>query len=203
MSASIPQIEPVLPPLLAMRAQLYDVLPTREGIDYRRSIGLDHATIEAECGVVIVAPVRYFPDRSFDFLEDGDNGGVPSAIIEVFDADARTIIDLCAWPLDRPDKFARALGRGEGLAIWRVLDPGSYAYSPEKALRIHKTPDSWLRSQCKGVVILNAATAPHWLASAPGHLLAENIEHGREIGRLLHPLFDPCRILAPLAREVA
>ncbi|MGC1861552.1 MAG: hypothetical protein WA733_10615 [Methylocystis sp.] len=189
--------------LLAMRAQLYDVLPTREGNAYRASLGIDHATIEAECGVVVIAPVRYFPGRSFDLIEDVDTGGVLSAIIEVFDADARTIIDLVAWPLNRPDKFARALGRGDGLAIWRVLDPGTYAYSSEKALRVHRTPDSWLRAGCQGVVILNTMSAPRWLSASPGHLLAENIEHGREIGRLLHPLFDPRRILAPLNREVA
>jgi len=190
-------------PLLAMRAQIYDVLPTRVGNAYRQSIGLDHATIEATCGVIIVAPVQYFPDRSFDLIEDGETGGVLSAIIEVFDADARTIIDLLAWPLDRPDKFARALGRGDGLAIWQVLDPGAYAYSPEKALRVHRTPEAWLHARCQGVVILNPLTAPRWLSASPGLLLAEDLNHGREIARLLHPFFDSRRILAPLAREVA
>jgi len=203
MNASLPQIEPRPTLLRAMRAQIYDVLPTREGVAYRASLGIDHATIEAACGVVVVAPVQYFPDRSFDFIEDGETGGVLSAIIEVFDADARTIIDLVAWPLGRSDKFARALGRGDGLAIWQVLDPGSYAYSAEKALRVHRTPESWLRARCQGVVILNALTAPRWLSAAPGLLLTEDLDHGREIGRLLHPLFDPSRILAPLAREVA
>ena len=203
MSASIPQIEPVLPPLLSMRAQLYDVLPTREGIAYRRSIGLDHATIEAACGCVIITPVRYFPDRSFDLLDDGETVGVLSAIIEVFDADARTIIDLCAWPLGRSDKFATAHLRGDGLGVWRVADPGSYIYSPEKALRVHRTPEGWLRARCQGVVILNTLSAPRWLSASPGLLLAEDLDHGREIARLLHPLFDPRRILAPLNREVA
>jgi hypothetical protein len=195
-------IEPGLPPLLAMRAQIYDTLPTREGNAYRASLGIDHATIEAACGVVVVAPVQYFRDRSFDLIEDGEAGFL-SAIIEVFDADARTIIDLVAWPLNRPDKFATALRRGDGLGIWQVLDAGSYAYSPERALRVHRTPESWLRARCQGVVILNTPSAPRWLAAAPGPLLAEDLDHGREIGRLLHPLFDPRRILAPLDREVA
>jgi hypothetical protein len=187
--------------LQAMRFDLYETLPTPEGCAYRRDLGTDHPTIEAECGVLVFSRIRYFPDRTFDLLDEGEAGGVLSSIIEVFDADAVTTIDLCAWPLHRPDKIATALRRADGLGMWRVANPVSYFAG--QALRVYRTPESWLRSHCQGVVILNPASAPHWLAAAPGRLLAEDLAHGRELARMLHPYFDPRRILAPLSREAA
>ena len=45
--------------LQEIRAELYETLPTRAGCDYRIWLGLDHATIAAECGVIVVTRVRY------------------------------------------------------------------------------------------------------------------------------------------------
>jgi hypothetical protein len=182
------------------RATLYAILPTPEGNAYRRELGTDFRTIEAACGCLVVAPVKYAADRTFDFLEPGDQGGVLSAVIECFDAGRVEVIDLCAWPLNRPEKFATYLGRADGLGVHAPTD--GY-YFGGGALYVFRNPEMWLRAHCYGAVILNATNAPRWLASAKGKIAAEDIEHGREIARALHGFFDPRRIIAPLARSAA
>lgn len=182
------------------RAALYDVLPTPEGNAYRRELGADWRAIEAACGCLVVVPLKYAADRTFDLLEPGDAGGVMSAVIECFDTDRVTTIDLCAWPLNRPEKFATFFGRADGLGIHAPRDG---FYFSGGALRVYRTPEAWLRSQCYGAVILNDTNTPRWLAAAKGKIAAEDIEHGREIARTLHGFFDPRRILAPLSRSAA
>ena len=49
-----------------------------------------------------------------------DANGYPA-----LDADDETVLDLVAWPLDRPDRFATALGVAEGLGLARVCDPAT------------------------------------------------------------------------------
>lgn len=185
-------------PLREMRAELFAGLRELDpdGFRYRRELGVDHPVIEAECGTVVCASLHYFAPRTFDFGASDNARGIKSAVVEVFDTDRETVIDLCAWPLDRPDKFATAIRRADGLGVWRVTNPATYHVG--QALRVHRTPDAWLRAGCDGVVILNPLSAPRWLAESPGQLIAEDIEHGREIGRMLHPFFPAHRILAPL-----
>jgi hypothetical protein len=182
------------------RATLYDILPTPEGNSYRREIGADWRTIEAECGCLVVAPVKFSADRTFNFIEAGEQGGVLSAVIECFDADRVDTIDLCAWPLNRPEKFATYLRRADGLGVHA---PADGYYFGDGAIHVFRTPEDWLRAQSYGCVILNSANAPRWLAAAKGKIAAEDIEHGREIARALHGFFDPRRIVAPLARSAA
>jgi hypothetical protein len=65
-------------------------------------------------------------------------------------------------------------------------------------LLIHRTPLAWLKAGCLGAVILNRLTAPIWLGAAMGPIAGENLEHARELARLLHPHVSPRRIIAPL-----
>lgn len=206
MNATLPQAEPAQEPLAltllqAMRYSLCDVLPTPEGNAYRRGLGCDWQTLENEAGCLVVTGVRYHDDRTFDLFDEDETGGVLSAIVEVHGADVVTVEDLCAWPLHRQDKFATALDRADALGAWQVQNPATY--SAGQALRIHRTPESWLRSHCRGVVILSPATAPYWLASAPGPIATEDVSHAREVARLLHPYFDTSKIIAPERRVAA
>lgn len=191
-----PAQEPVpLTLLQAMRAALYETLPTPEGCAYRRSLGVDDATLAADGGCLVVAPVRYFPHRSFDLLEEDETGGVASAIVEVLDSDRETVVDLVAWPLHRPEKFATALRRADALGLNAVTNPSTYFAGG--VLRVHRTPKAWLRSWCQGCVILDELSSPRWLGAAPGPIATEDVAHAREVARLLHPFTEPSRILAP------
>ena len=84
---------PVVRPIDELRIELdrRTQWPTRESVDYRRSLALDHATIEAHCGALRVVEVEYFADRSFDLT---DNGRVTSCVVEVLDGDGETVGDI-------------------------------------------------------------------------------------------------------------
>jgi hypothetical protein len=182
-------------PLSEMRAQMSGILPTEESVRYRRSLGVDLPTLFAECGCLVVGYAEYFANRTFDIVSKSDDRAMLSAIIEVFDFDRETTVDLVAWPIDRPDKFATAIQHADGLGVWRAQNPATYHGGSR--LRVFRSPDEWLRNGCDGAVILHSLRAPRWLGECPGEILAEDIDHGREIARMLHPFFSPRRILAP------
>lgn len=136
-------------------------------------------------------PVAFFGDR-FDFVDEDERDAELGAVVEAVAADVKTVIDFVAWSPDNPAKFATLLGIADALGEEHVENPATYFGG--QALRVWRTPLGWLQSQCRGVAILNPASTPRWLAAAPGLIAAEDIDHAREIGRLLHPYGDPRRI---------
>ena len=121
-------------------------------------------------------------------------------MIEVFDEDGETTVDLMAWPLDKPDQFACALGRADGLGLWQVRNPATYFAG--RPLQVWRTPLAWLQASCLGAVVFDTSSARSWLSAAPGLIAGQDIAHARGLARLLHPFVEPTRILAPL-REAA
>ena len=183
--------------LQGLLADFYDRAdPTPELLAYIRREPIPMGAVYAFAGMIAVARVRFFAGRHFDF----DDDGMPGVVIEALGDDAESIEDLVAWPLDRPDKFATALGRARGLGVDQARNPASIFGG--KPLRVWRTPLAWLKAGCQGVVILNQSAAVLWLGDALGTIAGEDIEHAREIGRLLHPYVNPRRVLYPL-REAA
>jgi hypothetical protein len=172
-------------------ADLYEDVPDGQWLPIWKSFDVDQETILARCGPVWTKALQFFDGGRFDFSDDG----VASVVIEAIDADAETVIDIVAWPLDRPKQFATMFGRADILGLDQVTNPASYFYGG--ALRVYKTPESWLRADCTGCVPLNKAAAAPMLGDALGPIAAEDIDHGRELARMLHAFFDPGRILVP------
>ena len=184
-------------PLQRLRAELYETSEVSlEHVEFVRSEKLNLQAVEAHAGVLVVRPVRFFPNRTFDLAING----VLSVVIEVFDDDDETVIDLVAWPVNRPEKFATAFGYAEALGLAQVCDPETYVDG--QPLRIHQTPLAWVKAGCNGVVILRETSAFLWLPRALGNLAAEDLAHGQRVARLLHSFFDPARIVVP-ARKAA
>ncbi len=184
-------------PLQEIRAEFYEWADSSaDWLDYVRDHGLDLVAITAQAGVLAVCPVVFLPQGRFDFAEDG----APAAVLEAFDADGETSLDLVAWPLHDPATFATALGRAGGLGLWQVNNPATYHGG--RPLPVWRTPLAWLQARCHGAVVLDPLSAPGWLASAPGLIAGEDIAHARELARLLHPYVDPSRIVAPLAEDL-
>lgn len=177
--------------LQGLLANFYDRAdPSQELLAYIRRETLPMSAVYAFAGMIAVARVRFFAGRRFDF----DDDGMPGIVIEALGDDAETIEDLVCWPLERPDKFATALGRARGLGIDQARNPASFVGSP---LQVHRTPLRWLQNQCQGVVILEPVSAVLWLGDAIGAIAGEDLDHAREIGRLLHPYVSPRRVLYP------
>ena len=165
---------------------------------YVKAHGIDLislARLEIAFGLTDVA---FFGTR-FDFVSDDERDAERAAVIEVVAADAETIIDYAAWSTTDPMKFATLFGFADALGEEHVVNPATYFGG--KALRVRRTPLQWLQAQCQGVVVLNPASSQRWLADAPGLIAVEDIQHAREIGRWLHPFFDPKRIVFPRPRK--
>jgi hypothetical protein len=178
--------------LLDYRAELVRrAEPTPEWSAYVAAENID-LTVYAFIGILGVTRARFFPDRRFEFYDDG----IPVAVCEVLGDDAETVIDLVAWPVAFPDKFASALGMASGLGTDQAKNPATFFAG--QPLLIHRTPLQWIKSGCRGAVILNRLTAPIWLGAALGPIAGEDLEHARELARLLHPHVSPRRIMAPL-----
>jgi len=93
------------------------------------------------------------------------------------------LIDLCGWLADHPDRWALRLGVGFALgedairaAMWPSAGP----------LPLHRTPLDWLRADCTGACILRPADAWRELADFEA-VVAENIDHGRAVEKMLTP----------------
>ncbi|HEV2602993.1 MAG TPA: hypothetical protein VGU24_04955 [Microvirga sp.] len=178
-----------------MRGELYERAEhTAELYELIRREGLDRRTIEAHAGLLVACPVKFLPDRTFEMVDHGTS----AAVIEAFDSDDCTVVDLVAWPFNKPDRFATALGHAGGLGLARVRNPASFYGG--RPLRVYRTPLAWLKAGCGGVVVLREESAFLWLSAALGDLAAEDLEHARMLHRVLHPFFDPSRILVPKKR---
>ncbi|HWL06441.1 MAG TPA: hypothetical protein VNQ99_16160 [Xanthobacteraceae bacterium] len=179
--------------LIEMRAELHvRAFPTEDWLRYVRQHRLDISAIGRCASLLGVTRCEFLDNGRFDFSDSGEL----SAVIEVFDIDLETVIDLVAWPCSDPVRFATAFGIAAGLGIDQVTNPASFFLG--KPLAVHHTPLSWLQAGGQGVVILDDRSAPRWLGEALGRLAAEDLEHGRRLARVLHGYLDLRRILAPV-----
>ena len=168
---------------------------SRTAADFARDHALPLDEVQAHAGLFSVCYCRFESGRRFDF----DDAGSAAAVVEVLAEDAATVIDLVAWPLADPLQFATALGEADLAGIQNVRNPASYASG--RALRVWRTPLRWLQAGCNGVAILSDRFAGHWLSQALGPVVAEDMEHGRDLRQVLGRRFDPARLLVPTPRQ--
>lgn len=183
--------------LLRARAQLYATAAwTSTESDYVAANNIVPEAVNAHAGLLAILPCCFDGRGYFSF--DGERLHM-AAVIEAYDEDAETPADLVAWPIDKPAAFATAVGFG-ALGIDQVTNPATYAFGGK--LLIHRTPLNWLKSGCKGVVVLHHEHAGCWLREALGNILAEDEEHARQLASWINPKpFDRKRILYPRKAE--
>ena len=90
-----------------------------------------------------------------------------------------SLIDLVAWHPDRPDRWALRLGFADWLGSCEPQHLGG------KCL-VRRSPLSWLRGRCHGVVPLGAKAEDRArVLRFLGPLYAEDLEHAQELRRLM------------------
>ncbi|MGE3872317.1 MAG: hypothetical protein AB7F74_05100 [Parvibaculaceae bacterium] len=177
--------------LLRAREQLYRSTDIKATVALIRQHRLDHETIIAFAGIIAITTCR-FDGRGHFRLADK---GLKSVVIEARGADAATIVDLIAWPLDDPGRFATVAGF-DVLGADQIINPASYASG--SALKAFRSPWAWVQAGCRGCVPLHHQHAGCWLWKALGPIMAEDAEHRRELQNLLNPPAVPGRrILVP------
>jgi len=178
--------QPVLPPgsqslasirELEIRAKHLKCRSLSQGeLDYFRSRRVEALTL-ATPWPVLADRVHFDGAGFFDFAGDGDNGNAAPAFVIGVLGDGG-LIDLCAWQLET-DRTALWLGRGFALGETQL------AFRHHEPLPVWRTPLAWLRANRVGIVILNVSAAWSRLADLP--ILAEDIQHGNSLEKLLTP----------------
>ncbi|NMN58003.1 hypothetical protein FHT36_001905 [Xanthobacter sp. SG618] len=162
--------------------------------DFIAQEALDLRLVETFAGSLTLARCAFSPPpRRFHF----DPAGELAAVVEALEIEhgERWLVDHVAWPVFRPSEFAMAAGRAHLLGADQVDNPASFFGG--RPLLVHRHPLSWLRSGCSGVVVLDERGAGARLAAARGNLLAEDLDHARELHRLMGRAFPTNRIRVP------
>jgi hypothetical protein len=185
--------------LLDARAELFcRGEPSEEWLTYVRNNAIDVATVCRFAGILAVTHCIFF-GRRFDFIEPGEREAEPAAVIEALGDDAKTVVDLVAWPIEAPGRFASLFGDVAMLGADRVDSPASYFGGAH--LQLYRTPLAWLQAGCSGAVIVDPFGAEIVLGRALGPVAGEDVDHAREIQKLTR--LPPQRVLAPLRRRAA
>jgi hypothetical protein len=127
--------------------------------------------------VLAVAPCKFLIGRRFEWALDGEQ----AAIIEMHGADAVTVEDFCAWPLNAPDKCATLLGRCSVLGAAALVNPASWFEG--QCLRAWRTPLQWLQAKAEGCVLVDPRHAAESFARVRGEILVEDATHAFAIWR--------------------
>jgi hypothetical protein len=137
-----------------------------QGVNYRKVIGYT--------GPIYFRRIS-IEDHSELFEVDNELGEA-AFIIVVRDVDAKTAIDLVAWPVKRPEIFGTYFEYAGLLGGDATINPASFVEAP---CPIWAAPLAWLQSGLRGCVVLNPRHAGPILAQAPGQFQCEDEEHAR------------------------
>jgi hypothetical protein len=119
-------------------------------------------------------------------------------------ADASSTVDLIAWSRKQPGRVFQCLGVVEALGVDQIANPATwFAW---QSLPVYRRPIDWLRGDCKGIVIFDAKKIRTRLEQLPTRresyaLLAESLDHGRALRRILTPVPKTVRIMVPHREE--
>jgi hypothetical protein len=153
--------------------------------------GIDMAHALNVAGPIVEHTIVTFDGELFDFAAPDDPHAFHAVVHIVSGDDAESPVDLVAWTRDHPGRVLRCLGAGVALGADKILNPATYFAG--EPLQIHRSPLAWLRAGCAGIVILEPDGVLERLDRLPPRvepykLLAEDIDHGRELRRLQKPL---------------
>jgi hypothetical protein len=155
---------------------------------YLERQGIDLDAVEA------AGPIGRFRVAFDDYgtFERNDSG--EDALVHLInDVDGETPVDLIAWSLVHPHRFATYLGVGGMLGADHALVPKCH---------LLPTPLAWLRAGCWGACILDSEAAADILHSASGPFIAQDIVHAHELIRMLPGIFKKRgRLLVARERE--
>jgi hypothetical protein len=182
-------------PLIAARAELCrHGEPHIDWLDYVRNSAIDIPTVCRFAGLLAVTHCIFYDHRRFDFADPAEREAEAAAVIEAIGDDGSTVIDLVAWAVDEPGRFAGLFGDVSMLGTDRVDNPASYFAGQH--LQIYQTPLRWLQAGCNGAVVIDPHGARTVLRRAGGPIAGEDIQHARALQRLSH--MPAARVLAPL-----
>lgn len=180
-----------LPAILAARAEFYERVETTEAyLTYVRQHGIDIGRITDFAGATGVVEIVDCGNNRFDWT--GPGTAVTAFVCEAMEADGETVIDLVAWPVDRPAHVMTMLGRAVLLGMWAAMNPATYYMG--KSLIMRRTPLDWLAAGCDGAAVVHAGRAGRAFLDIPGPILAQDKCHARELLDIARSVVDERQI---------
>src|SRR5688572_3189661 len=103
--------------LLVARAELYErAETTRQYVDYVQRHGLDLDRIADFAGATGILNVVDCGNGRFDWTARGE--AFTAFVLEVLGEDGETVVDIAAWPLERPATVLTMFGAAPVLGLW-------------------------------------------------------------------------------------
>lgn len=146
---------------------------------------------------ISVAPVFDCGNGRFD-LTASEGAPVMALVCEALDADAETVIDLVAWPLDCPEHVMTMFGRCVLLGAFEAMNPSSYIL--DYPLPMHRTPFAYMRAGFRGAAIVTPQRAARMLIDLPGRVAAQDFAYGRELVSLMQSVIPADRVVVARSR---
>jgi hypothetical protein len=180
-----------LPAILVARAEFYDrVETTTSYLSYVRRHGIDIGQVTDFAGATGVIEIVDCGNGRFDWSGPGTK--VMGFVCEALDADGETVVDLVAWPIDRPMHVLTMLGRAALVGMWAAMNPATFYM--DKPLIMYRTPLEWLTSGCRGAAVVHARRAGRAFLDIPGPILAQDPSHARTLLAIARSVVDERQI---------
>ena len=178
--------------LLAARAEFYErAWAHPKYVHYIRQHGLQLARISGFAGATGMLPVVDCGGGKFDFEAPGEL--VEAFICEALGGDGESVVDLVAWPINRPTTVLSMFGRAPVLGLWEAVNPSTYFGG--KALQLHRTPLEWLQSGCRGAAVVVPHLAARFLFDVEGAVAGKDRRHARELLELIRSIVKPDKVV--------
>ena len=178
--------------LIAARETFYErSRATPEFLHYVRRHGLELGRISGFAGATGILAIVDCGNGRFDWEAPGEL--TPGFICEALAEDGETVIDLVAWPLDRPATVLTMFGRAPLLGLWEAMNPATYFGG--KALQMHRTPLEWLQAGCRGAAVVRPEAAARLLFDLDGAIAGRDERHRRQLLALVRSVVDDNKVV--------
>ena len=166
--------------------------------NYLRLHQIDQTTVRDFAGALVVRNIVDCGGNRFEFARPSDDQ-FPAIVCEAFGSDGETVIDLVAWPLDRPKHVMTMFGRCGLLGAWEAMNPATYYL--DAPLLLHRTPLEWMQAGCRGAVVVVPHVAARMILDLPGKVAVRDADHGRQIEAIRQSVLPPNQVLVPVSRK--
>jgi hypothetical protein len=139
-----------------------------ETLAYQKANGISAArfrpTASDAVGLISFADIVDCGNHHLEFGRPGEEA-IPGIVLEALGADGETVVDLVAWPVDRPEHVMTMFGSCGFLGTFAVTNPASYYMG--FALPLFRTPLEFLQVGCVGAVPIVLSIAAWTMFSMP------------------------------------
>jgi hypothetical protein len=149
-------------------------------------------------GAYSVAPVIDCGNMRFEFGANHQDA-FEAFVFEVLDWGVETVIDLAAWPMDRPDRVMSMFGRAGLLRAFEAMNPATYIL--DYPLIMHRTPLEFMQAGFRGSAVVDPYRAAWDLFDVPGRIAAHDQIQAWQIHELMTSIIPTDKICVASAEE--